>query len=218
MTLSRRLLRWWIRVLARAVVLGLTRCTLAGLERLPKCGPALIATNHLGDADVALLLAALPTAPEALGKIDLLIEYPLLWRIMDSYGTIWVHRGRVDRRALACAVDALHSGRYVVIAPEGRYQLTSGLEEGGFGAAYVALRAGVDVIPIGLSGTQNAEVYGHLRHLSRPRVSLAVGEALHLAGDNSPHALRQATREIMESIAVLLRPQERGAYADVGPE
>ena len=113
--------------------------------------------NHLGDTDTAIMLAALPVAPEALGKIELLSEYPVLWKLMDWYGTIWLHRGRVDRRALACAVQALAEGRVVTIAPEGRYTLTRGLEKGGFGAAYVALRAGVAIIPVALTGTDNAE-------------------------------------------------------------
>jgi 1-acyl-sn-glycerol-3-phosphate acyltransferase len=218
LTWSRRLLRWWLRLLARAIVRCLMRSTLLGLQRIPRTGTALIATNHLGDADVALILGALPAAPEALGKVELLTEYPLLWKLMDAYGMIWVHRGRVDRRALGCAVEALRAGRCVVIAPEGRYTLTSGLEGGGYGAAYVGLHAGVDVIPVALTGTGNANVYGHVRRLRRPPVSLAVGEALHLSGDDSPRALRGATRKIMEAIARLLPPQERGVYGSVSRE
>jgi 1-acyl-sn-glycerol-3-phosphate acyltransferase len=208
----RRFLRTSLRLLALALVRGVMRPNFQGLQHLPRSGPALIATNHLGDADVALILAALPRPAEALGKIDLLTEYPLIWKLMDWYGMIWVHRGRVDRRALACAVEALHDGRYVVIAPEGRYTLASGLEKGGFGAAYVALHAGVDVIPMALTGTQNANVYGHLRRLKRPTVSLAAGEPLHFAGDDSRGSLRDATKQIMDAIARLLPPADRGAY------
>ena len=156
--LTRRLFRDCARLLARALIRLLTHCRLRGLEYLPKTGPALIALNHLGDADAAVMLAALPAAPEALGKIELLHEYPVLWQLMDWYGTIWVHRGRVDRRALSCAVQALDEGRVVAIAPEGRYTLTRGLEKGGFAAAYVALHAGVPVIPDALTGTDNATV------------------------------------------------------------
>jgi 1-acyl-sn-glycerol-3-phosphate acyltransferase len=212
MTQQRRLLRSCLRLLARALVHWAARPSYEGMQHLPKRGPALIATNHLGDADVALVLAALPTAPEALGKIELLLEYPVLWRLMDWYGMIWVHRGRVDRRALACAVEGLHMGRYVVIAPEGRYTLTAGLEKGGFGAAYVALHAGVDVVPMALTGTKNAEFYGHLRRFRRPEVSVQVGKALQVSGDGSRDSLRAATKQIMEAIAGLLPAGERGAY------
>lgn len=214
----RRLFRGFVRLLARALILALTRCSLRGLEYLPKEGPALIAMNHLGDTDTAIILAALPVAPEALGKIELLSEYPVLWKLMDWYGTIWLHRGRVDRRALACAVQALTDGRIVTIAPEGRYTLTRGLEEGGFGAAYMALRAGVAIIPVALTGTDNRSVYGSLRRLRRPPISLTVGKPLTIAGDNSPHALRRATQQIMEALARLLPPEQRGAYAHTTEE
>ncbi len=175
---ARRLFRGLVRLLARALIRVLTRCSLRGLEYLPNAGPALIAINHLGDADTAIMLAALPVASEVLGKIELLSEYPVLWRLMDWYGTIWLHRGRVDRRALACAVEALADGRIVTIAPEGRYTLTQGLEEGGFGAAYVALRAGVPIIPVALTGTDNGSVYGSLRRLRRAPISLTAGMPL----------------------------------------
>jgi 1-acyl-sn-glycerol-3-phosphate acyltransferase len=212
LTRPRRLLRSCLRGLALTLVRGVMRPSFRGMQHLPRIGPALIATNHLGDADVALILAALPTPPEALGKIEMLIEYPALWRLMDWYGMIWVHRGRVDRRALDCAVEALHDGRYVVIAPEGRYTLAAGLEKGGFGIAYVAMHAGIDVIPMALTGTQNAKIYGNLRRFHRPQVSLVAGEPLHIAGGDSRGSLRAVTKQIMDAIAWLLPPEERGPY------
>ena len=214
----RRLFRAFVRLLAVALVRALTQCSLRGLEYLPKAGPALIAMNHLGDADTAIMLAALPVAPEALGKIELLTEYPVLWKLMDCYGTIWLHRGRVDRRALACAVQALADGRVVAIAPEGRYSLARGLEKGGYGAAYVALRARVGIIPVALTGTDNRSVYASLRRLRRARVSLTVGKPLTIAGDYSPQSLRRATQQIMEALADLLPPEQRGAYARAAAE
>jgi len=52
------LLRSSLRRLATALVRGLMRPGFHGMQNLPKSGPALIATNHLGDADVALHEAA----------------------------------------------------------------------------------------------------------------------------------------------------------------
>ena len=94
--------------------------------------------------------------------------------------------------------------------------LAAGLEKGGFGVAYVAVHAGVDVIPMALTGTRNAEVYGHLRHLRRPPVSVRVGMALQISGDASRDSLRAATSQIMEGIAQLLPADERGAYVSAG--
>ena len=49
---------------------------------------------------------------------------------MDWYGIIWLHRGQADRRAIRAALDGFAEGRIIVIAPEGRYSLVGGLEEG----------------------------------------------------------------------------------------
>jgi len=208
----RRLFRSFVRLLARLLICTLTRPELRGLEKLPRAA-ALYVTNHLGDADAPLALAALPTAPEALGKIELLFEFPVLGRVMDWYGTIWLHRGRVDRAALGYAVQALRAGRSLIIAPEGRYTLTGALERGTAGAAYVALQAQVPIVPIALTGTRNEEVYASLRRLRRPVVTLTVGEPfrLHLEAGHG-RSLDAATKQIMESIARLLPAEYRGEY------
>ncbi len=215
----RRLFRGFARGLARLILFLLTDTRFHGLENLPRSGPALFVLNHLGDADVPLVLAALPTAPEALGKLELIYEFPLLGLLMNGYGTIWVHRGQPDRRALDCAIQALSEGRLLCIAPEGRYSLTHALESGSSGAVFVALRAGVSLIPLALTGSENPAVYGSLRHLHRPRLTLTVGPPIHLGvtGELSPRLLKQATEQIMRALASMLPPQYRGVYAATPP-
>lgn len=208
----RALFRALAKKLSRLVIGVLAHAEVRGQENLPRA-PALFVTNHLGDADTPMLLAALQTAPEILGKIELLFEFPVLGRLMDWYGTIWLHRGRVDRRALDFAVQALRQGRSLLIAPEGRYTLTGGLERGTGGAAYIALRAHVPVVPLALTGTQNGRVYPSLRRLRRPRLTLTIGQLLELRAQGAePHELETATQQIMESIAALLPSEYRGAY------
>jgi 1-acyl-sn-glycerol-3-phosphate acyltransferase len=209
---ARRAFRAFARLLARALVQLLTEAEFRGLGQIPTHGPALIAVNHLGDADTAILLAALPAAPEALGKIEL-YDFPILGKLMDWYGIIWLHRGQPDRRALHCALDGLAEGRFMVIAPEGRYSLIRGLEEGGPGAAYLALKAKAPIVPIALTGTENANIYGNLRRWKRAQVTLSVGEPFHLAGASYDRArVRAGTRQIMESLARLLPVEYRGTY------
>lgn len=208
----RRLFRNFACLVARILIRLLTQVTILGLERFPSKGPALAVINHLGDADVALLLAALPVAPDGLGKIELR-DFPILGRLMDWYGVIWLHRGRPDRRALLCALDALVEGRIVGIAPEGRYSLVHGLEEGSAGAAFLALRSGAPIIPIAMTGTQNERVYGSLRRLRRPQITLSVGEPFRLTRRAyRSDEVRGATRQIMEALARLLPADYRGAY------
>jgi 1-acyl-sn-glycerol-3-phosphate acyltransferase len=62
------------------------------MEYYPRCGPALLVINNLGDPDAILVLAALPEFPEVIGKIELR-DIPLLRLVTDMLGVIWVHRG-----------------------------------------------------------------------------------------------------------------------------
>jgi len=184
-----------------------------GLENFPRAGPALVVINHLGDADTPLLVGFLPAVLDALGKIEL-YDFPLLGKLMDWYGIIWLHRGQPDRRAIRAALDGLAEGRIIVIAPEGRYSLTGELEEATDGAAFLALKANVPVVPVALIGTENVNVYGHLRHLQRPLVKLKVGRPFVLAEQAGcqQDALREGTRQIMFALASLLPVEYRGIY------
>lgn len=212
LTSTRRLFRRAARLVVRLLVLLLTRTSISGVDYLRSNPSALIATNHLGDADAVVLLAAFPVGPEVLAKIEMLY-FPVIGKLMDWYGMIWLHRGQPDRRALRAALEAFQQGRSVIVAPEGRYSLANGLEAGGKGAAYLAAKARVPVIPVALTGTQNDKVYGSLRRWNRPRITVTVGKPLILATDyGDRQALEAATQRIMQALAALLPPEYRGAY------
>lgn len=190
------------------------RVTVEGLERLPPRGPLVIAINHLGDADAPAILASLPFTPDALGKIEL-YDLPILGMLMDWYGIIWLHRGRPDKRALRAALDGLAEGRVIMIAPEGRYSFSGRLEEGSGGAAFLAYKAGVPVLPIVVTGTENANVYGHLKRLRRAPVCVRVGNAFRLdaQAEGRKEALMHGTDQIMAALAALLPESYRGQYS-----
>jgi len=212
LTPVRRSFRAAARLVARLILALLTRTTVSGLEHLPP-GPVLLAVNHLGDADAVIMLAALPIHPEVLAKIEMR-DFPVVGKLMDWYGMIWLHRGQPDRRALRAALQGFAEGRSLAVAPEGRYTLTRGLEPGGKGAAYLAAHGHVPVIPIALTGTDNAGVYGSLRRLRRPDITLTLGEPVELLPAGERHeALDQNTERIMRAIARMLPPEYRGSYA-----
>jgi len=189
--------------------------TIHGLENFPAQGPALVVTNHLGDADLLVLQACLPACGEILVKIEL-YDFPLLGGLLEAFGVIWVHRGRPDRRALSAALEGLRQGRFVALAPEGRESLTGGLEPATEGAAFLALKAGVPLVPVTLTGTQNRLLVGHLKRLCRAPVVLRVGMPFVLSPQpGRRQAVQAGTRRIMETLARQLPPEQRGVYAYV---
>lgn len=212
---ARRCYRAFWRGLCNLLVTTLTRRSVDGLENFPRKGPALVAVNHLGDADGPLLVGTLPVSLDALGKVEL-YDFPILGKLMDWYGTIWLHRGRPDRRAIKATLDGFAEGRFILIAPEGRFSLTGSLEEGQNGAAFLALKADVPVVPVAVIGTENAHVYGYLKRLQRAPVTLRVGKAFRLRRlTDRRETIREGTDQIMEALADLLPEAYRGSYRTV---
>ena len=205
----RRLCHWvgWL------LVHLLTKPTVRGLENFPRKGPCILVSNHLGDTDVVVGLAFFAVMPDFFGKAEL-YSFPILGWIMRLYGTIWIHRGQPDRRAIRAALLGLTQGRIIALAPEGRESVTGALEEGTNGAAYLALKANVPIVPIALTGTENRNVFSNLKRLRRPSVSMTVGQvfSLNVVEGDFQQALQQGTQEIMTSLASLLPEEYQGVY------
>jgi 1-acyl-sn-glycerol-3-phosphate acyltransferase len=214
LTFGRRAFRVFMKGLSKLLTSLLLRASVTGVENFPKRGPALVVFNHLGDADAVLMMAALPVpvTAEGIGKIEL-SDHWLVGPIFRAYGIIWIHQGRPDRRALRAALDALSQGRMVTIAPEGRQSVIGGLEEGTEGAAFLALRTGVPIVPVAMTGTENPNVYGHLKQWRRAQVTLAVGKPFFLQSHaDHQQAIREGTQLIMKALASLLPESYRGKY------
>ncbi|MCX6033534.1 MAG: lysophospholipid acyltransferase family protein [Chloroflexi bacterium] len=215
LTPGRRLFRRFFQFVCRVVVFLCTKATIRGLENYPRRGPALVVINHLGDPDAVLAMAALPDFPEVIGKIELR-DILVLRLVMDMLGIIWVHRGQPDRRALSAALEAFRQGRRVIIAPEGRESVSGALEAGTEGAAFLALRGGVPVVPVTISGSEFRRIENNLKKLRRTPVTVTVGKPFVLPQQSRRQdALREGTRLIMERLARQLPPEYRGFYADV---
>ena len=214
MSRARQSFRIFAHGLIKFVARTFLNVTAEGLEDLPSKGPLMIAINHIGDSDVAALISVLPFTPDALGKIEL-YDLPILGKLIDWYGVIWLHRGRADMRALRAALEGFSESRIIVIAPEGRYSVTGALEEGNGGAAFLAYKSGVPILPIAITGTENEKVYGSLKKFRRARVHVKAGKIFKLTEQASgrQETVSLGTRQIMQALADLLPEEYRGAYS-----
>jgi len=175
----------------------------------------LVVSNHLGGADLLVGLAIAPTPYDLLGKAEI-IDWPLIGKLLDAYGTIWVHRGRPDRKAIRAALLGLAEKRIIAIAPEGRESVTGKLEAGTGGAAFIALKAGVPLLPVAVTGTENSRVFGNLKRLRRTSVSISVGEPFTLDDlSGRREAVAAGTQRIMVALAQLLPSEYQGVYRNL---
>lgn len=201
----------------RFLVRTLTKFNVVNKENVPQEGAALLTTNHLSRLDTPLLLA-ITERDDLVGIIAKKYQkMPFFKWILEKIAImVWMDRERSDFSAIRSALEHLREGRIVGIAPEGtRSRDSKGLLEAKQGAALLAGRASVLIIPAGIIGSE--KINHHFLRLRRPPVTIRVGEPYMLPPidmDNRQAWLTRNTEEIMCRIAVLLPPEYRGFYAD----
>jgi 1-acyl-sn-glycerol-3-phosphate acyltransferase len=185
-----------------------------GLENVPARGSAILAPNHLSWADIPLLSFPIKRVTHYMAKAEL-FRIPVLGAYIRVLGAFPVRRGESDRDALRIAERLLGQGELVVIFPEGHRSEGHALIEAHQGVALIAMRAGVPVIPIAISGTERT--FHDLKYAWRaPRVLVRYGAPYVLepsGGRRTSADLKRHTDEIMRRIAAMLPPQNRGIYA-----
>lgn len=159
----------------RALLRLLFRFRVEGLEHLP-AGPAVLVANHPSALDPLFLAAAVPDRLLFLAAAEF-FALPAVGWAMRIYGCIPVRRGEVDAAAVRGALLALEGGRKVAVFPQGRVTPHPNGRPGLRGAALLASRAGVPVVPIALAGTGRVFPLG--AWLPRPgRVAVRIGPPL----------------------------------------
>lgn len=191
----------FLRATAAPLLLAVFRVRVVGLDRVPTEGGALLAGNHVSYVDPVLLWCCLPRPVRFMAKAELWRNRVFAW-LLPRIGAFPVRRGEADRTAIAVATDTLRAGVLVGIFPEGT---RAGGDTGAVhdGAAFLALRAGVPVVPVGLVGTDR--VWPRGRRLPRiAPVTIAFGEPLvseGYEGRDRRGTMAELTSTVMDAIA-----------------
>lgn len=122
-----------------------------GLENFPE-GPALICANHVHNSDPFYIVTSLPRRDRVwiMAKEEI-SHWPVVGPLLSWFGfLIWVKRGKSDVGAVKSALKALKGGEKLLIFPEGTRNEELG--EGKTGAAMMAIRAKVPILPVHISG------------------------------------------------------------------
>ena len=168
----------WYRF-ARSLVVGFCklfwRVSVTGKEHVPATGPFILAPVHRSNVDFAIVAAVTTRRMRYLAK-DSIWKFGL-GRVWESLGAIPVARGTADREAMRQLEMTLAAGDPVVMFPEGTRQSGPVVQPLFDGPAYVAARAGVPIVPVGIGGSERAMPKGS--KLLRPvKISIVVGPPL----------------------------------------
>ncbi len=174
-----RFARGWARSIlfvARISVLVMRR------ERLRPDRSCVVVSNHESFCDILVLLASLPMQVRFMAKRTI-FRVPILGWSIAAAGFIPVDRANRTRSAATvdAALSRLQRGRSVVVFPEETRTRTGEMLPFKKGAALLALRSSLPLLPLGLAGTRRILPPGSLA-MSSGRVVLAVGEPIEVKG------------------------------------
>lgn len=202
--------RW---LLARAVrltigklLMALYRVRVLGVENIPGEGGYVLAGNHVSYLDPMLLWCVTNPPTHFMARADLFAKPILRWALPRLW-SFPITRDSADRTAIKRATALLQAGEVVGIFPEGTRRdpgaLEAGASEAHAGVAFIALRADVPVVPVGISGTEYALPRG--ARLPRfPRVTVRYGPPVcpeEFEDFERKERLALMTAEIMRRIA-----------------
>jgi 1-acyl-sn-glycerol-3-phosphate acyltransferase len=205
------------RFIVRAIIRMIAHVEVTDLENMPTTGALIAVSNHLGRLD-----ALMPYRFSDRTDITMLIaeKYyanPVFRFLGKQLDGVFIDRFNADVGTLREVFSRLKRGVLLVMAPEGTRSPTEGLIEGKPGTGYLAAKAGVPIVPVGITGTEDRLVMQQLRCLRRIQIKARVGKPFILPpfdNKNREAAIQHATDEIMCQIAALIPPHNRGIYAD----
>lgn len=200
------------QALVAAAFRSLTHLSIEGTEHYPPIGPYLVVTNHLHWLDVPLAFVALRHEAVGLAATDW-AHHPIVGLLGRGFGRAIPVQNESDHRAMAEALRCLRGGGVLALAPEGGRSRTGGLRPGRPGAAYLASRTGVPIVPLAAWGHERT--FTELRRLRRTRARVCVGQPFRLEGTPNRakgETLDVYTDHIMRALAALLPPAYRGVY------
>ncbi len=195
---ARGIARWWARGMLRTTG---AKCTIEGLENIPGLGPFVIMSNHRSHMDTPVLIEHLPFLFGFIVKQELM-NIPIFSGAMKIIGCVAVSRGKSksDHSVLDGVAKAVSGGKNILIFPEGTRSPNEGFLPFKKGGAILAIKAGVPVLPIGLSGT-NKIVPARVLSVTAGPVLMRIGQPISTEGltlDDRDEFLKRVQGKIEE--------------------
>lgn len=165
------------------------RVKIEGIENLPENDAAILCPNHLHAFDSVVLGSHIKRMAYAMAKEEL-FKTKFKKGFMTAMGCFPVKRGAGGEEAIKKSIDILNGGDLLIIFPEGtRNGLARGVKPKK-GAALIALKAQVPIIPIGINGT--------FKFLSK--ITIKIGKPIDLSKYYGEEQTAEKLQEIMDNV------------------
>jgi 1-acyl-sn-glycerol-3-phosphate acyltransferase len=202
-------------LLSRVLFRLLGRWEVHGRENVPQTGGAVIAANHVSYLDPPAIGSGLKRTCYYMGKKEL-FQIPIFAQLIRLCGCFPVDREKQDKGAVRAAVNLLKAGNLLAIFPEGGRSPDGTLQQAGIGAALIANRAGVPIVPAVIRGTYQALPTG-AKWVRRANISVTYGKPMASTSPDGKKANKERLQEITDRLmAEIARMQAEGLPSKEG--
>ncbi len=191
----------------RGILLGLCRfyfrLSVKGRENVPKKGAFILAPIHRSNVDTPISSATTKRRLRFMGK-DSLFKIRPVGSVLSALGGFPVTRGTADLEALKRCLAVLALGEPIVMFPEGTRQSGETVQPLFDGAAYLAIKANVPIVPVGIGGTQDVMPKGR-KMIYPKKCTMIIGAPIYPPASTTGRTPRTATTELTAKLKSALQ-------------
>ena len=189
------------RFLVAVITRSYTRMAIVGREHIPATGPFVLAPVHRSYVETPIAGCLTTRRLRFMGK-DSMWKVRWVGWVLSALGAIPVTRGTADREALRRSVELLESGEPMVLFPEGERKEGPVIQPLFDGAVYVALKARVPIVPVGIAGSERVMPKG-ARFIFPKKVHVVIGAPIVPEAGDLPEGSRVPRAVLAQQSALL---------------
>ncbi len=213
----RRFIRGLLATTVEMIANILTRWEVTGKENIPKKGPFIIVGNHFHFLDTVAPMHTTHLPLEYIGDFEMPNAPPVMRMFPNAWQTLKIEQGTPNFEALQASEAILAQEGVLVIYPEGHVN-GGPLRPALPGAAYMALRTGVPLLPMGTISDNEWKLFKTITEKKRRLgIFTRIGKVFGPFKTENPNRpsrqeLKTAGKIVMEKIAALLPEEHRGPF------